>query len=79
MKVISLEQCPFCGGKAKFVDYGEEGEFEDWDIECESCHILFIAPGKESGDVTTKEEVATAWNRRHPIVVLDELSSSEEN
>lgn len=59
-----LKPCPFCGGEAKLVDYGQEGDFEDWDVECEKCGILFVAPGKEEGWVTTKEEAAEAWNRR---------------
>ena len=59
-----LKPCPFCGGKAEYVDYGQEGEFEDWDVECTECHALMIAPGKEPGEVTTKLEAAAAWNRR---------------
>lgn len=62
--MIELKPCPFCGGETTLVDYGQEGDFEDWDVECVKCGILFIAPGKEEGWTTTKEEVAEAWNRR---------------
>ncbi len=67
-----LRRCPFCGGKAKLVDYGQEGVFEDWDIECEKCHILLVAPGAEDGAVTTKGEATKAWNRRefYPIATI---------
>ena len=60
----NLKPCPFCGGAAKFVDYGQPNDFEDWNVECEKCGIMVIAPGQEEGWVTTKAEAAEAWNRR---------------
>lgn len=59
-----LKPCPFCGGKAKFIDLGIEGEFHDWDVECAECGIVMMCPGREGGDVTTKKEAVAAWNRR---------------
>lgn len=59
-----LKPCPFCGGKAVFTDCGQDGDFEDWDVECSGCGILMIAPGEEPGSITSKEEAAAKWNRR---------------
>lgn len=62
--MAELKQCPFCGGKAKYVDLGEPDEFKDWDVECIKCGIVMLVPGKEAGCVTTKAEARKAWNRR---------------
>lgn len=62
--MIELKPCPFCGGKAKFVDFGFGGKHEDWNVKCESCEITFWVPGDEPGCVTSKEEAAKFWNRR---------------
>lgn len=62
--MIELKPCPFCGGKAKFVDFGFGGKHEDWNVKCEDCEITFWVPGDEPGCVTSKEEAARFWNRR---------------
>lgn len=71
MSELKLKRCPFCGGKAKFADYGEKDiaePFEDWNVECQRCGILALIPGEEPGCVTTKEEAAEKWNRRIAIM-----------
>ena len=66
-----LKPCPFCGGRARYVDLGDPGlglgdpgQFSDWDVECTKCGIVMICPGKEEGCTTTKREAKAAWNRR---------------
>lgn len=70
-----LKSCPFCGGKAKFVDYGQKDDFEAlniecvpdfeaWNIQCVQCGILAVIPGEDAEWITTKDEAAKAWNRR---------------
>ena len=57
-----LKPCPFCGGKAKLVDVGIEGEFQDWVVECPNCHIALLY--NDDGCVSTILEAVIAWNRR---------------
>ena len=57
-----LKPCPFCGGKAGLTDVGNEGEFEDWIVECPSCHIAMLY--HDDGCTSTKDEAVIAWNRR---------------
>lgn len=64
MSMTQLKPCPFCGGRAKYVDLGDPDDFSDWDVECTKCGIVMICPGKEEGCTTTKREAKAAWNRR---------------
>lgn len=59
-----LKRCPFCGGKAKYYDAGEPGEFHDFGIECKKCGIAFIPPAEPGCIVPTKSEAKAAWNKR---------------
>lgn len=58
-----LKRCPFCGGNAKYADYGSPGEFHDWAVECTKCKISMLSPSK-NGEVATKASAGKAWNRR---------------
>lgn len=59
-----LKPCPFCGGRARYVDLGVRDEFPDWDVECTKCGVVMICPSKEEGCTTTRQEAKDAWNRR---------------
>lgn len=67
-----LKRCPFCGGRAKYADYGAPDEFHDWGIECTICKIAMLSPSKD-GEVATKAQAARAWNRR----VADDSARTE--
>lgn len=65
--MIELKRCPFCGGKAEFVDFGYQHgmrKFEDWNVWCEDCKMTMCVPGKEPGRMTSQNEAAGYWNRR---------------
>ena len=69
MSQNQLKPCPFCGGRAKYVDLGIPSEFADWGVECTRCGVVMIAPAAEEGNVTTKKESMAAWNRRaEPLI-----------
>lgn len=59
-----LKKCPFCGGRARYIDLGEPDNFSDWDVECTKCGIVVLIPGEEEGSTTTRKEAKAAWNRR---------------
>ena len=52
-----LKPCPFCGGKAEFIDEYFE---EPMSIKCTECYAEMC---DESSDIT-KENLIEQWNRR---------------
>lgn len=56
MQMIELKPCPFCGGKARFLNWKSA-----WAVECcnDYCCVL---PETEICD--TKEAAVEIWNRR---------------
>lgn len=57
----TLLRCPFCGGTARL---GKSVVFKTPVVYCLKCKS---AMGREYGSAfRTPEEVAQAWNRRHP-------------
>lgn len=64
---MELKPCPFCGGKARFIEIPEQGRvFESYlyDIGCktEGC---FLESGADW--VVEKEFVAKMWNERAEV------------
>ena len=64
MEQNRLKTCPFCGGRARYVDLGVQYEFHDWGVECMKCGVVMICPAKEEGCTTIKAEAKAAWNKR---------------
>lgn len=68
-EVVKLRVCPFCGGKAEFVDeaddwYSKYSEDDEWvsfpmRVQCFNC-----GANLQAGDDDAKEDVISQWNRR---------------
>ena len=71
-KALSLRSCPFCGGKGKIYENPQTRLHE---IVCENadgtCHARTVA-------YETREEAATAWNRRVKYIGAANLEKIEE-
>lgn len=53
-----LAACPFCGGRAFFLELPPEGRLPRlWRPQCSAC-------GADTGGSSTKKEAAQTWNRR---------------
>lgn len=55
-KMTKLKPCPFCGGKARLVPYGDEHYF----VSCTNIKCCATA----SRHMQNKDEAIKAWNRR---------------
>lgn len=66
---VKLRVCPFCGGKAEFVDeaddwYSKYSENDEWvslpmRVQCYNCGANI-----QAGEDDTKEDVINQWNTR---------------
>ena len=54
--MTKLKPCPFCGGKARLVPYGDEHYF----VSCTNIKCCATA----SRHMQNKDEAIKAWNRR---------------
>ena len=51
-----LKPCPFCGGDARLISYGESGIGAC--VACNNCHAC-------TDDYDTDQPAVAAWNSRH--------------
>lgn len=66
--MIELEQCAFCGGKARVFRLGTKPAYTEWGCECVNCGampwVFVISNVYANDDEYIKECIARKWNRR---------------
>ena len=76
----SKELCPFCGGVGELVTDGEEGEFQDFYVECTDGECGFVRlPAWGNEGYSTAVLAIAAWDKRAvPKSEYDELISDQK-